>query len=403
MRQIYFDNSATTAAYPEVRDIMGKLLCETYGNPSSMHAMGVDAERYVKEARRAIAATLRAGEKEIYFTSGGTESNNWALIGGSQANRRAGCRIVTSAMEHPSVSEPLAYLETQGFTVVRVGVEPDGRLRMDELGDALTADTCLVSVMIVNNEIGSVTEPAKIAAMIRDKAPRALFHADAVQAYGKMELAPKKASIDLLSVSGHKIHGPKGIGFLYRREGVRILPYLYGGGQQDGMRSGTDNVPGIAGLGCAAQIVCGHLAENRAVLFLLTDHLREGLTALSAELQTEYAKIPGAEGIREPVILHGPGGTFRAPHIVSAAFPGVRSEVLLHSLEERRIYVSAGSACSTHKAHKSPTLLAMGVPFAEMESTVRFSFCETNTIGEIDEALSALRELLPRLIRYRAK
>ncbi len=384
MNRIYFDNSATTSVYPEVREIVCRTMTEDFGNPSSMHMAGVEAENYVKEAKRVIAKTLRAKEKEIFFTSGGTESNNWALIGTAAAMRRAGTHIVTSAEEHPSVSETLKYLEEQGFSVTRVGVDQYGMLKIDEFEQALTPDTILVSVMYVNNEVGAVNDPAKLNAIIREKCPRAVFHVDAVQAYGKYEIPVRKCGIDLLSVSGHKIHGPKGTGFLYKSENVRILPIIRGGGQQDGLRSGTDNVPGIAGLGKAAELSYAHLEENREKLYELKAYARERLAEL------------------DKVVLHGLPGEESAPHIVNASFLGVGSEVLLHALEDYGICVSAGSACSTHKRTKSPTLTAMGAPAEELDSMIRLSFCETNTKEEIDVMITALGKLLPMLRRYRA-
>ena len=385
MNRIYFDNSATTAVYPEVREIMLRTLTEDFGNPSSMHMAGVEAERYMKDARRIIAKTLHAKEKEIFFTSGGTESNNWALIGCAMAMRRSGMHIVTSVTEHPSVTETMKYLEEQGFRVTRVGVDKNGVIDKKELEEALTPDTVLVSVMYVNNEVGAVNDPAEIRKIIDRKCPGAVFHTDAVQAYGKYDIHVGRDGIDLLSASGHKIHGPKGIGFLYKKEGVRILPYIRGGGQQDGMRSGTDNVPGIAGIGKAAEISYARLADSRTHLYELTGYLRE-----------ELGKLDG-------VVLHGQEGTDGAPHIVNASFIGVGSEVLLHALEEYGICVSAGSACSSHKKTKSPTLTAMGCPAEELDSMIRFSFGEDNTKEEINVLLEALRRLLPVLRRYRAR
>ena len=251
--EAYLDNSATTRCYEEVKDIVVRTMMEDYGNPSSMHMKGVEGERYLKEAAGRIAKTLKAEEKEIYFTSGGTESDNWALIGSALANQRQGKHIITTAIEHPAVSAPLAFLEEQGFSVTRLGVDREGKMSLEELEQAITSETILVSVMFVNNEIGAVQPIAEIGDLIKKKNPRTIFHVDAIQAYGKYRILPKKMKIDLLSVSGHKIHGPKGIGFLYINEKTKISPYIYGGGQQRGMRSGTDNVSGAAGLGVAAE------------------------------------------------------------------------------------------------------------------------------------------------------
>lgn len=383
--EIYLDNSATTRCYQEVCDIMVKTMREDYGNPSSMHMKGVESEKYIKKASASIAKTLKVNEKEIYFTSGGTESDNWALIGTALANQRKGKHIITTAIEHPAVSVPCEFLEKQGFTVTKLGVDSQGRISLEELEQAITPETILVSVMYVNNEIGTVQPIAEIGNLIKRKNPGTYFHVDAIQAYGKYRIFPKKLKVDMLSVSGHKIHGPKGIGFLYIDEKVKIFPYIYGGGQQKGMRSGTDAVPQAAGLGVAAEKIYRNLEEN-------VNHMRQLRDYFTAELQ----KI-------DQVVVHGAEGEKCAPHIVSAAFVGVRSEVLLHTLEDREIYISAGSACSTHKRSGSPTLTAIGLPKNQMESTVRFSFCEDTMREELERTLEVLREVLPMLRRYARK
>lgn len=380
--EAYLDNSATTRCYEEVRNIVVKTMMEDYGNPSSMHMKGVESERYMKEAAARIARTLKADEKEIYFTSGGTESNNWALIGTALAHQRMGKHIITTSVEHPAVSAPCEFLESQGFTVTRLGVDQQGRISLEELEQAMTPETILVSVMYVNNEIGAVQPIAQIGELIKKKNPRTYFHVDAIQAYGKYRIVPQKMKIDMLSASGHKIHGPKGIGFLYVNEKVKIFPYIYGGGQQKGMRSGTDNVPGAAGMGVAAEKIYKNLDADM-------DAMRRLRTYFVKELE----KI-------ERVVVHGPSQEECAPYIVNAAFVGVRSEVLLHTLEDRNIYVSAGSACSSHKRSGSPTMKALGLPREEMESTVRFSFSEMTTKEELDYTLQVLREVLPLLRRY---
>ena len=383
--EIYLDNSATTRCYQEVCEIMVKTMREDYGNPSSMHMKGVESEKYLKKASASIAKTLKVNEKEIYFTSGGTESDNWALIGTALANQRKGKHIITTAIEHPAVSAPCEFLEKQGFTVTKLGVDSQGRISLKELEQAITPETILVSVMYVNNEIGIVQPIAEIGNLIKRKNPGTYFHVDAIQAYGKYRIFPKKLKVDMLSVSGHKIHGPKGIGFLYIDEKVKIFPYIYGGGQQKGMRSGTDAVPQAAGLGIAAEKIYGNLEEN-------VNHMRKLRDYFTEELQ----KI-------DQVVVHGADGEECAPHIVSAAFVGVRSEVLLHTLEDREIYVSAGSACSTHKRSGSPTLTAIDLPKNQMESTVRFSFCEDTTREELERTIEVLREVLPVLRRYARK
>ena len=376
------DNSATTRCSERAKNKMVQILTEDYGNPSSLHNMGKTAEDYIKEAKEQIAKTLRCDEKEIIFTSGGTESNNMALIGGALANKRQGKHIITTAIEHASVQAPLAYLKELGYEITELSVDHDGIISLEELRDAVREDTVLVSIMMVNNEIGAVEPVEEAAKVIKAKNPDTLFHVDAIQAYGKFRILPKKMHIDMLSASGHKIHGPKGTGFLYISEKMKIVPIIYGGGQQKGMRSGTDNVPGIAGLGLASKMVYDHLEEN-------DKHMR----GLRTYFVRELAKM-------DQVVVHGPQGEEAAPQIVSAAFVGVRSEVLLHTLEERGIYVSAGSACSTHKRSGSPTLTAIGLPKNQMEATVRFSFCETTTREELDYTLQVLNEVIPMLRRY---
>lgn len=383
--EAYLDNSATTRCYDSVAEIVRKTMLEDYGNPSAMHKKGVEAEQYVREAKEKIARTLKAEAKEIYFTSGGTESNNWALIGTALANKRQGNHIITTAIEHPAVSAPVSFLEEQGFTVTRLGVDGTGHISLEELSQALTPETILVSIMYVNNEIGAVQPVEEAARLIHEKCPQAYFHVDAIQGYGKYRIYPKRMGIDMLSASGHKIHGPKGIGFLYVREGVKMFPYIYGGGQQRGMRSGTDNVPGAAGLGVAAEEIYRNLEADTA-------HMRELKLLLADGL-----------GKLEKVKVHGGDSTQDAPHILNASFLGVRSEVLLHTLEERGIYISAGSACSSHKRSGSPTLRALGLTSQEMESSVRFSLAETSCREEIDYTLQVLAEVLPMLRRFTRK
>jgi len=380
--EVYLDNSATTRCYEEVKEIVAKTMTEDYGNPSSMHRKGVEAEQYVKTAAQQIARTLKVLEKEIYFTSGGTESNNWALIGAAMANRRSGNHIIITLVEHPAVSAPVDFLQEQGFAVTRIGTDKQGRIKLEELKAAVTQETILISVIYVNNEIGSVQPIEDIGRIVHELNPNVIFHVDAIQAYGKYQIHPKKMKIDLLSASGHKIHGPKGVGFLYVSEKVKMLPLIYGGGQQKGMRSGTDNVPGIAGLGCAAKRCYEQLKENTDHMYELKCHMVEGLKEL------------------EDVDIHGMDIMEGAPHIVSAAFRGVGSEVMLHTLEDRGIYISAGSACSTHKRSQSPTLAAIQADQVQLQSTVRFSFCETTTREEIDYTLTVLKEVLPMLRRY---
>ncbi|MGI6070748.1 MAG: cysteine desulfurase family protein [Blautia sp.] len=380
--EAYLDNSATTRCYGEVRDIVVKTMMEDYGNPSAMHKKGVEAENYLKAAKEILSKLLKVKPQEILFTSGGTESNNLAIIGGAMANRRAGTHVITTAVEHAAVGAPVSFLEEQGFEVTVLPVNAQGVISLEDLEQALREDTILVSIMYVNNEIGSVQPIEAAGRLIHAKAPRALFHVDAIQAFGKYRIYPKKWGIDALSVSAHKIHGPKGVGFLYINEKVKIQPLILGGGQQGGMRSGTDNVPGIAGVGAAAEKIYDGLEDKVSHMYEIKERLAEGLRKL------------------DDVVLNGMPVKEGAPHILSASFLGVRSEVMLHSLEDRGIYVSAGSACSSHKRQGSSTLTAIGLPDKQRETTLRFSFCEETTAEEIDYCLENIKELLPMLRRY---
>lgn len=380
--EAYFDNSATTRCYPEVAEIVVKTMTEDFGNPSAMHLKGVEAEKYVREAAQTLAKILKVNEKEIIFTSGGTESNNLALFGGADANKRSGNHIITTSVEHAAVGQPAERLEQMGYEVTIVPVDHRGVVQLEALEKALRPDTILVSTMYVNNEVGAVMPVEEIAKLVHEKSPKALYHVDAIQAFGKYRIYPKKAGIDMLSVSSHKIHGPKGVGFLYINEKARIQPQILGGGQQAGMRSGTDNVPGIAGLGVAAKMVYTDFDEKIEHMYQLKERLAEGF------LKLPDVRLNGME-IREG-----------APQILSASFLGVRSEVLLHTLEEKGIYVSAGSACSSHKRKAAGTLSAMGIEAAQRESTLRFSFSEENTFEEVDYALEVIGQVLPMLRRY---
>lgn len=384
--EAYLDNAATTRCTEGVRDIVVRTMMEDYGNPSSKHMKGVEAERYLREARETIAKTLKVNEKEIYFTSGATESNNWALIGAAMANRRAGMHLITTAIEHAAVLMPLQYLEEQGFRITHLPVDAKGRISLEDLENAICEDTILVSMMYVNNEIGTIEPIAEAARLVKSKNSKILFHVDAVQAYGKMLVHPKKLGVDMLSVSAHKIHGPKGIGFLYVNDKVKIHPLVLGGGQQKGMRSGTDNVPGAAGLAQAAKEAYAVLQESHDHLLNLKKRMMDGLKRL---------------GEKHTIVIHSEEGEQSAAHIVSAAFPGIRSEVLLHALEDRGIYVSAGSACSSNKKLPVSTVLKeLHLKSDQLESTLRFSFGRFTTEEEIDYCLEVLGELLPVLSRY---
>ncbi len=380
--EVYLDNSATTRCSKRVQETVLRTMDSDYGNPSSLHKKGIQAEAYVKDAAFKIAKTLKAAEKEILFTSGGTESNNLALMGAALANRRTGRRLITTQTEHASVLNVMAFLEEAGFEVLYLPVDKDGIILLDALREAVNEETILVSVMHVNNEIGAVQPIEQAAAAVHEKNPKALFHTDAVQSYGKLQIRPKKMGIDLLSVSGHKIHGPKGVGFLYIKDGTKIRPLMLGGGQQAGMRSGTLNVPGIAGMGEAAAEAYEDFEAKISHLYSLKERLIHQVTKT------------------EGITVNGKTGRDSAPHIVSLAVSGVRSEVLLHALEEHGIYVSAGSACSSNKHTVSHTLEAIHLEPALLDSAVRFSFCADTSLEDIDYAAGKLAEIVPVLRRY---
>lgn len=382
--EVYLDNSATTRTFPEVAELMSKIMCEDYGNPSSMHNKGVQAERYVRYGRETLAKILKVNEKEIYFTSGGTESDNLALIGCAMANYRAGKHLITTKIEHPAILQTMHYLEDQGFEVTYLSVNDMGQISLQELQNAMRKDTILVSIMHTNNEIGAVEPIAEAGRLIKSTNPSTLFHVDAVQGFGKYRIYPKRMGIDLLSVSGHKIHGPKGVGFLYIGEKVKIHNIIYGGGQQKNLRSGTENVPGIAGMAKAAEMLYNHLEEDAERLYSLKDYFCEGLR-----------KIPD-------IRINNPEGMEGAPHIVSLSVAGVRSEVLLHALEDKGIYVSAGSACSSNKPHTagSATMKAIKLPEEFLDSTLRFSMSVNTTREELDYTLQVMYDIIPMLRKY---
>lgn len=382
--EAYLDNAATTRVFPEVREMMVHVMEEDFGNPSSKHTKGITAENYIKEAKETICTQLKCKPKEIIFTSGGTESNNMAFIGTAIANRRAGKHVITTRIEHASVHEPMAYLEEMGYDVTYLPVDSTGRVSVEELENAIREDTFLISIMYVNNEVGSVQPIEQIGQMLKKKHPQILFHVDAIQAFGKYKIVPKKLGVDMMSVSGHKIHGPKGSGFLYVNEKVKIRPILFGGGQQDGMRSGTENVPAIAGLGVAVkEIYTGH-SEKRAKLYELKKRLIAGLQDV--------------DGVTINALIDPIEET--APHIVSVSFANTRSEVMLHALVQKGVFVSSGSACSSNHPELSGTLQAIGVKSELLDSTLRFSFSVMTTSEEIDYAIAVVKEVLPVLRKF---
>ena len=383
MKQVYFDNAATTRVRPEVAELMNKVMLEDYGNPSSRHILGVNAEKYIKTASEQIASSLKVKPQEIVFNSGGTEGNNNVLIGTALRRKGLGKHIISTNIEHSAVYNPLLFLEKLGYEISFVGVDNKGHIDIDRLKEMIRPDTILVSTMWVNNEMGAVEDIPAVAQLVKEINPRCYMHSDAIQAYGKLTLRPKEAGVDMLTVSGHKIHGPKGTGFMYINEKINIDPIIMGGGQQKDRRSGTENVPGIAGLGLAADMYRREHADIEKKMYAVKDRLIERLEAMDG------------------VTLNSEKGALSAPHVVSASFEGVRAEVLLHALEEKGIYVSSGSACSSNHPAISGTLKAIGVKKELLDSTLRFSFGIYNEPEEADYAADCIEELLPTLRRFR--
>ena len=383
--QVYLDNAASTRVSKPVIELMNKAMDEDYANPSAKHLKGMEAEKYLKEAAAKIAKTMKVSEKELVFTSGGTESNNMALIGAAMARQRYGKHIISTAIEHSAVHQVLVHLADLGFEYSILKVDEKGQISLEELKSLLRSDTILVSVMYVNNEIGAVQDIKAIADIVHGYNKDIYMHTDAIQAYGKFKIFPKKEGIDLLSVSAHKLHGPKGSGFLYIDERVNIKPIIYGGGQQRGLRSGTLNIPGIAGLGEAAKEAYEDFDKEVEYICGLRDYLIDEIKKLNDE------------GIK----LNSEKGVKFAPHVLSISISGVRAEVLLHAMEERGIYIASGSACSSNHPGLSGTLKGIGLKEEFLSSTVRVSFSKYNNKEELDFFLANLKELIPQLRKYK--
>lgn len=375
--EVYFDNSSTTKPYDEVCALMFDIMKNDYGNPSSLHRLGIDAEHIMKTAKTRCAEALKGEPGEIFFTSGGTESDNLAILGAAAANR--GRHMITTPIEHPAVLNTAKELKNRGYDVEYVPVDTDGSVDLEAFEKMLRPDTFLVSAMTVNNEIGTVEPISEMAKIYKEKNPKGIFHTDAVQAFGKVAIDVRSLPIDMVTISGHKIHGPKGVGALYVRKGTKINPVIFGGGQQGNLRSGTENVSGIAGLGLAAEISNRDLEAKAEKMGALRERLKEGILKL------------GDVRINTPECC--------APHILNVSFGGIKSEVLLHSLEGENIFVSSGSACSSRKKEPDYVLLEIGVPSDFMEGSIRFSLSEFSTAEETDKVIDALNRIVPRLRR----
>ena len=380
---IYLDHAATTATRPEVVDAMLPYFTENFWNPSSVYTPALNNRKVIDESRDTIAKSLGTTPENIYFTAGGSESDNWALKCTAEAYASKGKHIITSKIEHHAILHTCEYLEKRGFEITYIDVDENGILKLDDLKAAIRPDTILISVMFANNEIGTIQPIKEIGAIAKEHG--IIFHTDAVQAYAQIPINVDEYNIDMLSVSGHKIHAPKGTGFLFIKDKTKVKPLIYGGGQQKGMRSGTENVPGVAALGEAAEEIYENFEEKIDHLYQIKQRFVEGVL-----------KIEG-------VSVNGKTGRDSAPQIVSVSIDGVRSEVMLHTLEDRKIYVSAGSACSSNKPSVSHTLTNIGLKGSLLDSTIRFSFSVHTTEEEIDYALEVMNEVVPKLRRYTRK
>lgn len=382
-KEIYLDNAATTRPLEQVAKTVEKTMLNVYGNPSSLHKKGMEAENIIKESNQFFATKLGCTADEIIYTSGGTESNTTAIIGSCMAYRRRGNKIITTAIEHPSVLEVFRYLEEQGFELCILGVDQEGYINLEELETAIDDQTLLVSIMHVNNEIGTVQPLEQIGTMIKQKNKNTLFHVDAVQSFGKLPIHVKRAKIDFLSISAHKFYGPRGVGILYKNKDVRMQSLLVGGGQQKNMRSGTENVPGIAGTLEAARYVYSYQNE-------MLNHMMQCKEMLAQSILSE---IPDTW-------INGPSLEEGVPYILNIGFKDVRAEVLLHALEQEGIYVSSGSACSTHKKIKGGVLVAIGCSTANLDNAIRFSFAHDTKIEDLNMVLQALKAKITVLRRF---
>lgn len=373
--EIYLDNAATTKPTREVVEAMLVALEKDYGNPSSLHKKGVEVEKEIKNIRRIVARALGVSDQEVIFTSGGTEANNLAIRGATDAYKRRGNHIITSMVEHKSVLNTFDILKDQGFEVTYLKVDKDGIIDLNELRDSIKDSTILVSLMHVNNEVGSIQPVKEAGKIIKNKNSQTIFHVDGIQSFGKIKFDLIDMNVDIYSISGHKIHAPKGVGALYIKKGVKINPILTGGNHEMGLRSGTENVPGIYGLGEAFKFII----ENR-------DKNIEYINDLKGYFIDKFKNQ-----IADIYIISEDSSKF-APHIINVCFPGIKSEIMVHSLEQDEIYVSAGSACSSKRKGYSHVLDALNIGEDLMDSSIRFSLSHTNTREEIDFVVKKVKE-----------
>lgn len=384
--EVYFDSAATGKVLPEAVETMVKAMTEVYGNPSSASILGIEAGNVLKKSQEDIARIINAEPSEIYFTSGGTEGDNWAIFGTAYGYKRSGKHIITTNTEHPAINLPLEALKEEGFEIEKIGVDEKGYIDIEELKSKVRKDTILVSVILANNETGTVQDIEKIGQAVKEVNNDTLLHADAVQAFGKMKIDVKNSKIDMLSASGHKFGAPRGTGIFYMKKGLKVKPLMYGGGQQLNQRPGTENVAGAAAIAKAAEVCYKNLEENN-------EKIREIKKYIADRVLTE---IPNT-------FINGDSIEKASPYVLNIGFMGLRSEVLLHALEAEGIYVSAGSACNSKKKVRSSVLSAMGKSDEEIEGSVRLSFSKFNTMEEAEYAVEKLKEQAALLRRFNRK
>lgn len=382
MTHIYLDNSATTKPYPEVISLTGSVMEDIFGNPSSMHSMGIAAEKTIADTRRRIALVMGGRDKEIIFTSGGTEANNLAIVGSAKRNRNRGNHLVTSQIEHPSVLNCFRHLENDGFRVSYLPVNKKGIVNLEKLKEVVGSETILVSIMHVNNETGTIEPLAEIGRIVKEGNSSALLHIDAVQSFTKLPLSIRRWQADLISCSAHKLHGPRGAGFLWAKTDILLEPVIFGGGQERSLRSGTENTAAIAGFGLAAEISAKRMVQNAGFLMNLKLAFLNSLQKSGVEFY-----------------INGPEPEEGAPHIINLAFPGLKAELLLHSLEAKGLFVSAGSACHSKHPEPSHVLSSLGLSKQMLAGSLRFSFSGMNTPDQSKAAAKITAETAEELYK----
>ena len=383
---VYFDNAATTKVLPEAAELMVKVMTENYGNPSSASVLGIEADKVLKKAASDVASVINAESDEIYFTSGGTESDNWAVFGTAAGYARSGKHMLYTSIEHPAINLPFDELNKQGFETEKINVDSNGLIDIDELKSKIRKDTILVSVILINNETGTIQDIEKIGKVIKEANKDTLFHIDAVQAFGKYKIDVKKCNIDMLSASGHKFGAPRGTGIFYMKKGLKVKPLMYGGGQQSGQRPGTENVAGVAALAFAAKECYKNIESDTKNIFEIKKYLADKI----------LSEIPDT-------FINGDDIEKASPFVLNVGFLGLRSEVLLHALEADSIFVSAGSACNSKKKVRSGVLASMGKSDDEIEGSIRISFSRFSTMSEAEFCFEKLKSHVEILRRFNRK